>query len=225
MQASFINNNNNKNISFEKIYKIKIKHGVLCESEKTPDVIVAFTKDLDSSLNCMKDIFEQSIAPLSKKAKKGLVYEFKKSFTLVPSFEKPKYKTFKILQEKSGNATWWLARHLKMDELKPASDKYHTFYLYTDNDGIIANKALNKFVVGIMRIRSWLLVNSKSVNGNYSKEQKHCFEQLLIAEEKEKILNVITKNKEIQKEKINDKNDWEKFLDKLFSFNIKFVNE
>lgn len=220
MKISSINNSNNpnkkRNVSFEQLYRVKIKHGVLGNSENVEDIIEAFNKDFNANFNILKGQFFELLSFVKPRKQKKLIKTFQKKYIMVPSFEKPSFINFKRLQEINEYGFEWLPNHLKVEIPRPSSSEHHTFTFFTGNDGFELAKTLSG--KSYKKVRKQILKNAYKIcdNEKYGKEDLINWIATLTAEKVEKIVKKISKNKIIEVENINNPQDWTDFVNKFF---------
>lgn len=225
MRISPINNNytnnnisKNKNISFERISKIEIKKEILGEVESVSDVLNVFINILNHGIKDLGEKYMNFLANFDEKCQEQLIGMFNDEYTLIYCLESPKFMVYDDLYRETGYGRNWLANNLKIDLPKPAKEGYHTFFLYNGEEGAqILNLLEGKFSDKLMK-KVVTKVNMKCAKGEYKKEDKYYWGQLLIAEERERHIEQLTKGKEVNAKTLNNVSEWEKFLRDFLNF-------
>ncbi len=220
--------NPRQNINFCQIYKIPVNRNLFNSSEK---IYKDFSEQMFILLNELS--FKKQIeSALAIKEKKGLKAFFKNFENLakigdelkyILDFETPGYQIYDKLQKTTGCASWWLARHLNIEEPKPLSETHHTFFLYTGKDCTNYQKVYKSKNSFTELFNKQKLVQNKILSGEYRSNDISYWPKLLLAKDFESSLckmHTEIKPKEIT---IDSANDLHKIFDDLDNI-IKFDN-
>lgn len=213
MKIMSLNNNTNtyyhkSNIDFGNVYKLEVNKKLFnSKSNVYRDFqrhviglfkLLSSQKEADVNLSVRAETGFKSV----KKAFKGfakLGSELRFNLTI----ETPKYVTYERLQGLTGCASWWLARHLGIEQPKTLSETHHTFFLYTGKDSKDFSKINSIKNTYKTFKKNEATISDKTFCGEYRKEDAGYWKQILFAQDLEQSINKMNKEKNIRSITIN----------------------
>jgi hypothetical protein len=210
-------NNNNKNLSFEKIYRIKVSPDCFYKGKSPINIFDDFNKRYSATSNYINN---QAIESLSKSKKFGF---FKKIKTLLKIISESKpcsfmeslnFNNFQIMKATTGNADWWLASHLNIEEPKPISDKHHTFFVFTGEDKLKLMELRNFKNFYKIKNENSEIIEDKCIKNEYKDYDINYWTNILYSKKLDKMVKDTFPAEKIEDITINNNNEFYKIAEK-----------
>lgn len=217
---SFNSQNNKNNIGFEKIYRVKVNHNLFVsavDKKQITDpqkILNLFLNELQSYVVSLRQIVRDGLKINTEKHGFFNARRYEKfvgeNLSSLISFENPTYRKYHELAANTNCAQWWLARHLNIEEPKPASDTHHTFLITTGDDILKLNKAVSLEILK-KSFSSGREIRYKVDSGEYRREDIPYYKKLAMATDKETATNNFLSKNKVEDFVINNQNDLEDF--------------
>lgn len=213
------NSNINKFPSFQKIYRVTIANEVVRNCNE---------KDIRKKIiDTILDVFTEKTSKIRNNCKDGCEDSFHKMLNVCKEYkaklynESPLFETFEMLKDVTNNASWWLARHLRIEEPQRFSQNHSTYLLYTGEESAQIQRKETK--INLWKRNMQINNRIKEMHNNrdiHKPSDVILWKEILRAMQTEEIIKNISLNKGIEKIEIKEINDWNilsKKLDELIS--------